>query len=55
MLLSKVTLLIRLSMRKVLLMWAIGVKGLAEGPNSWADLIVATPGIKPPTLRVEVK
>ena len=32
-----------------------GVKGLAQGPNSCADLIVATPGIEPPTLRVQVK
>ena len=32
-----------------------GVKGLAQGPNSCADLIVATPGIEPPTLRVSVK
>ena len=29
--------------------------GLAQGPNSCADLIVATPGIEPPTLRVQVK
>ena len=31
-----------------------GVKGLAQGPNC-ADLIVATPGIEPPTLQVQVK
>ena len=30
-----------------------GVKGLAQGPNSCADLIVAAPGIEPPTLRVQ--
>ena len=34
-------------------MWI--VKGLAQGPNSCADLIVAAPGIEPPTLRVQVK
>ena len=28
------------------------VKGLAQGPKSCADPIVATPGIEPPTLRV---
>ena len=32
-----------------------GVKGLAQGSNSCADLIMATPGIEPPTLRVQVK
>ena len=32
-----------------------GVKGLAHGPNSCVDLIVASPGIKPPTLQVQVK
>ena len=32
-----------------------GVMGLAQGPNSCADLIVATRGIEPPTLRVQVK
>ena len=32
-----------------------GVKGLAQGLNGCADLIVATPRIEPPTLRVEVK
>ena len=32
-----------------------GAKGLAQGPNSCADLIMATPGIEPPTLRVQVK
>ena len=32
-----------------------GVKGLAQGSNSCADLIVATPGIEPPTLRVQVQ
>ena len=32
-----------------------GVKGLSQGPNSCADLIVATAGIEPPTLRVKVK
>ena len=32
-----------------------GVKGLAEGPDGCADLIVATAGIEPPTLRVQVK
>ena len=26
-----------------------GVKGLAQGPNSCTDLIVATPGLEPPT------
>ena len=41
--------------------WAItdmeqcGVKGLAQGPNSCADLIVATPGIHPPTSQVQVQ
>ena len=29
--------------------------GLAQGPNSCTDLIMATSGIKPPTLRVQVK
>ena len=33
----------------------VGVKGLAQGPNSCADLIVATPGIEPPTMGVQVK
>ena len=33
----------------------VGVKGLAQGPNSCADLIVATPGIEPLILRVQVK
>ena len=32
-----------------------GVKDIAQGPESWADLIVATPGIGLPTLRVQVK
>ena len=32
-----------------------GVKGLAQEPNSCADLIVVTPGIEPPTLWVQVK
>ena len=32
-----------------------GVKGLAQGPNSCADLIVATPEIEPPTLLVQVE
>ena len=32
-----------------------GVKGLAQGPNNCADLIVAAPGLEPPTLRVQVK
>ena len=32
-----------------------GVKGLAQGPKSCADLIMATPGIEPPTLGVQVK
>ena len=32
-----------------------GVKGLAQGPNSCADLFVFAPGIEPPTLRVQVK
>ena len=31
------------------------MKGLAQGPNSCADLIMAAPGIEPPTLRVQVK
>ena len=34
---------------------AMWVKGLAQGPNSCADIIVATPGIESPTLRVQVK
>ena len=46
--------LIRLSRRHTPLEQC-GVKGLAQGPNSCADLIVATPGIEPPTLRVQVK
>ena len=29
-----------------------GIKGLAQGPNSCADLIVATPGIEPLSLQV---
>ena len=32
-----------------------GVKGLAQGLNSCAYLIVATPGIEPPTLQVQVQ
>ena len=28
-----------------------GVKGLAQTPNSCADLIVATPGLEPPTFQ----
>ena len=32
-----------------------GVKGLAQGPNSSADLILAAPGIEPPTLRIQGK
>ena len=32
-----------------------GVEGLAQGPNGCADLIVAAPGIEPPTLRVQAK
>ena len=32
-----------------------GIKGLAQGPNSCADFIMATPGIEPPALRVQVK
>ena len=32
-----------------------GVKGFAQGPNSCADLILATPGIKPLILQVQVK
>ena len=32
-----------------------GVKGLAQGSNSCAELIMAIPGIEPPTLRVQVK
>ena len=31
-----------------------GVPGLAQGPNSCVDLIVATPGLEPPTFRVPV-
>ena len=46
--------LVRLSRRHTPLEQC-GVKGLAQGPNSCADLNVATPGIKPPTLRVQVK
>ena len=46
--------LIRLSRRHTPLEQC-GVKGLAQGPNSCADLIVATTGIEPPTLRVQVK
>ena len=45
--------LIRLSRRHT--PWSnVGVEGLVQGPNSCADLIVATPGIEPPTLRVQV-
>ena len=29
--------------------------GLAQGPNSCTDLILATPGIEQPTSRVQVK
>ena len=46
--------LIRLSRRHT--PWSnVGLRALAQGPNSCADLIVATPGIEPPTLRVQVK
>ena len=33
----------------------VGLRAFAQGPNSCADLIVATPGIEPPTLRVQVQ
>ena len=46
--------LIRLSRRQSSLEQC-GVKGLSQGPNSCADLIMATPGIEPSTLRVQVK
>ena len=46
--------LIRLSRRHFPLEQC-GVKGLAQGPNSCADLIVAALGIELPTLRVQVK
>ena len=46
--------LIRLSRRHTPLVQC-GVKGLAQGPNSCADLKVATPGTEPPTLRVQDK
>ena len=42
--------LIRLSRRHCPLEQC-GVKGLAHGPNSCADLIMAAPGIEPPMLR----
>ena len=46
--------LIRLSRRHT--PWSnVGLRGLAQWPNSCADLIVATPGIEPLTLRVQVK
>ena len=45
--------LIRLSRRHFTLEQC-GVKGLAQGPNSGADLIMATPGIEPLTLQVQV-
>ena len=42
--------LIRLSRRHM--PWSnVGVKGLAQRPNSCADLIMAAPGIEPPILR----
>ena len=45
--------LIRLSRRHN--PWSnVGVEGLAQGPNSCADLILATPGIEPPAFRVQV-
>ena len=43
--------LIRLSRRHT----QCGAKGLVQAANGCADLIVATPGIQPPTLRVQVK
>ena len=46
--------LIRLSRRHFPLE-KCGIKGLAQGPNSCADLIMATPGIEPRTLHVQVK
>ena len=46
--------LIRLSRRHT--PWSNeGLKGLAQAPNSCADVFVATPGIKQPTLQVQVK
>ena len=45
--------LIRLSRRHTPLEQC-GVKGLAQGPNSCSDLILATPGIESLTLQVQV-
>ena len=46
--------MIRLSRRHT--PWSnVGLRGLAQGPNSCADNTVATPEIEPPTLQVQVK
>ena len=47
--------MIRLRSRRHFSLEKCGVKGLAQGPNNCADLIMATPEIEPTTLRVQVE